>query len=55
MSMLISMVVAAVLILALAVMYFKTIKAIELDDIKEAMARAQRVKNKRLSNSLASD
>lgn len=54
MSMLISMVFAGVLMVVLAVLYFKTIRAIERDDINEAMARAQRLKNKRASSPLAS-
>jgi hypothetical protein len=53
MLMLISMVVSGILMVALAVLYFKTIRAIERDDINEAMARAQRLKSRRTSSPLA--
>ncbi len=46
------MVVSGVLTVVLAYFYFKTIRSIEQDDINEAMALAQRQKNKRLSHRL---
>ena len=51
--MLISMLVLGVLMVVLGVLYFKTVQDIEQDDINEAMARAQRFKNKRASNQWA--
>ncbi|WP_158272876.1 hypothetical protein [Limnohabitans sp. T6-5] len=45
--MLISMIVAVVVSLVLGVLYFKTLNDIKRDDIKDAMDRAQRLKNKR--------
>jgi hypothetical protein len=53
MLMLISTVVSGVLLLVLAVSYFKTVQAIREDDVNDAMARAQRMKNKRASAPLA--
>lgn len=53
MLMLISMVVSGVLMAVLAVLYFKTVRSIEQDDIHEAKARAERLKNKRASNEWA--
>lgn len=44
---------AIILMLGLGVLYFKTVQDIEQDDINEAMARAQRFKNKRASNQWA--
>jgi hypothetical protein len=48
--MLISMFVLVVLMVILGVLYFKTVKEIERDDIHEAMARAERLRNKRANN-----
>ncbi len=51
--MLISMLVLGVLMVVLAVLYFKTVHEIERDDIHEAMARAERLRNKRAANHYA--
>lgn len=47
------MIISGVSLLVLGVLYFKTAQDIERDDINEAVARAQRFKNKRASNELA--
>ena len=44
---------AIILMLGLGVLYFKTVQDIERDDIHEAMARAERLKNKRAANTYA--
>ena len=51
--MLISMLLLGVLMVFLGVLYFKTVQDIERDDIHEAMARAERLKNKRAANTYA--
>jgi hypothetical protein len=51
--MLISMLVLGVLMVILGVLYFKTVQEIERDDIHDALARAERLKNKRAANTYA--
>lgn len=51
--MLILMLLLGVLMVFLGVLYFKTVQDIERDDIHEAMARAERLKNKRAANTYA--
>ncbi|WP_165803839.1 hypothetical protein [Limnohabitans planktonicus] len=45
--MLFSLIVALVVSLVLGVLYFKTLNDIKRDELKDAMDRAQRLKNKR--------
>jgi hypothetical protein len=47
------MLLLGVLMVILGVLYFKTVQDIERDDIHEAMARAERLKNKRAANTYA--
>lgn len=49
----VSVVIFGFLTLILGVLYVKTVRAIEQDDINEAIARAERLRNKRLSNGFA--
>lgn len=49
----VSMFVLAVLMVILGVLYVKTVQEIERDDIHEAMARAERLRNKRANNPYA--
>jgi hypothetical protein len=51
--MLISMLALGVLMVVLGVLYFKTVQEIERDDIHEARARVERLKNKRAANHYA--
>ncbi|PVE44712.1 hypothetical protein H663_001485 [Limnohabitans planktonicus II-D5] len=46
-EMLFSLIVALVVSLVLGVLYFKTLNDIKRDELKDAMDRAQRLKNKR--------
>lgn len=53
MLMWISLVVSGALMVVLAFLYFKTVRSIEQDEANEAMALAQRQKNKRIAHRLA--
>lgn len=51
--MLVSMVLMGFILMVLGVLYVKSVRAIEQDEINESMARAERFKNKRMSKKMA--